>query len=47
LRRYRRSIRRSWYYQNYLARHTDQPYIVYDDLPKVAHLRKQFPDLYQ
>jgi len=35
------------YHQNYLARHTDQPYIVFNDLPKVAHLRKQFPDLYQ
>ena len=35
------------YHQNYLAQHTDQPYIVYNDLPKVEHLRKQFPDLYQ
>ena len=35
------------YHQNYLAQHTNQPYIVYNDLPKVAHLRKQFPDLYQ
>jgi peptide-methionine (S)-S-oxide reductase len=34
------------YHQNYLALHPDQPYIVYNDLPKVAHLRKQFPDLY-
>jgi peptide-methionine (S)-S-oxide reductase len=35
------------YHQNYLARHTDQPYIVFNDLPKVANLRKQFPDLYR
>ena len=35
------------YHQNYLALHPDQPYIVYNDLPKVEHLRKQFPALYQ
>ena len=35
------------YHQNYLARHPDQPYIVFNDLPKVEHLRKQFPELYQ
>ena len=35
------------YHQNYLALHPDQPYIVYNDLPKVAQLRKQFPALYQ
>lgn len=35
------------YHQNYLARHPDEPYIVFNDLPKVEHLRKQFPELYQ
>jgi peptide-methionine (S)-S-oxide reductase len=35
------------YHQNYLALHPDEPYIVYNDLPKVANLKKQFPDLYQ
>jgi len=24
----------------------DNPYIVYNDAPKVAHLRQEFPDLY-
>lgn len=35
------------YHQNYLALHPNQPYIVYNDLPKVEQLRKQFPALYQ
>jgi peptide-methionine (S)-S-oxide reductase len=35
------------YHQNYLARHPNEPYIVYHDLPKVLQLRKQFPALYQ
>jgi peptide-methionine (S)-S-oxide reductase len=34
------------YHQNYLALHTDEPYIVYNDLPKLENLRKQFPELY-
>jgi peptide-methionine (S)-S-oxide reductase len=34
------------YYQNYAAQHPGNPYIVYNDAPKVAHLRQQFPDLY-
>ncbi|MDD2776044.1 MAG: peptide-methionine (S)-S-oxide reductase MsrA [Gallionella sp.] len=34
------------YHQNYLALHPTQPYIVLVDQPKVAQLRKQFPDLY-
>ena len=34
------------YHQNYATLHPDQPYIVYNDAPKVAHLRQQFPDLY-
>ena len=35
------------HHQNYLALHPTQPYIVFNDLPKVAQLRKQFPALYQ
>jgi peptide-methionine (S)-S-oxide reductase len=34
------------YHQNYAANHPSDPYIVYNDVPKVAHLRQQFPDLY-
>ena len=34
------------YHQDYAAHHPNSPYIVYNDAPKVAHLRKQFPDLY-
>jgi peptide-methionine (S)-S-oxide reductase len=34
------------YHQNYAANHPNNPYIVYNDAPKVAHLREQFPDLY-
>ncbi len=34
------------YHQNYLALHTTQPYIVYNDLPKLDALRKEFPTLY-
>jgi peptide-methionine (S)-S-oxide reductase len=34
------------YHQNYLALHRSQPYIVIYDLPKLAELKQQFPDLY-
>ena len=34
------------YHQDYLVHHPDQPYIVVNDLPKVANLRKQLPELY-
>ena len=34
------------YHQNYLALHPDEPYIVYNDLPKLAALKTQFPKLY-
>jgi peptide-methionine (S)-S-oxide reductase len=34
------------YHQDYAAHHPDNPYIVYNDAPKVANLRQQFPDLY-
>lgn len=34
------------YHQDYAARHPNNPYIVYNDAPKIAHLRQQFPGLY-
>jgi peptide-methionine (S)-S-oxide reductase len=34
------------YHQNYAARNPNQPYIVIHDLPKLAHLKEQFPTLY-
>jgi peptide-methionine (S)-S-oxide reductase len=34
------------YHQNYAAKHPDNPYIAYNDEPKVDHLRKEFPELY-
>jgi peptide-methionine (S)-S-oxide reductase len=34
------------YHQNYATNHPDNLYIRYNDAPKVAHLRQQFPDLY-
>jgi len=35
------------YHQNYLALHMTQPYIVYNDLPKLDRLGKTFPALYR
>jgi peptide-methionine (S)-S-oxide reductase len=34
------------YHQNYATLHPNQPYILFNDAPKVEHLRKEFPDLY-
>ena len=34
------------YHQDYAELHPDNPYIVAHDLPKLANLRKQFPNLY-
>jgi peptide-methionine (S)-S-oxide reductase len=34
------------YHQNYLALHPTQPYIVYNDLPKLEALKTQFPSMY-
>jgi peptide-methionine (S)-S-oxide reductase len=34
------------YHQDYLASHKTQPYIVYNDLPKLDALQKQFPAIY-
>jgi peptide-methionine (S)-S-oxide reductase len=35
------------YHQNYLTLNPTAPYIVYNDLPKVAALKALFPDLYR
>lgn len=35
------------YHQNYAALHPDNPYIAYNDLPKVEHLREQFGSVYK
>jgi peptide-methionine (S)-S-oxide reductase len=34
------------YHQDYAVHHPDNPYIMINDLPKVANLKKQLPDLY-
>jgi peptide-methionine (S)-S-oxide reductase len=34
------------YHQNYATLHPNQPYIFFNDAPKVAHLKQQFPELY-
>lgn len=35
------------YHQDYMVHHPTQPYIVYNDAPKVEHLKTQFPQLYR
>jgi peptide-methionine (S)-S-oxide reductase len=35
------------YHQDYLTRHPFQPYIVINDLPKVANLKRLFPESYR
>ena len=35
------------YHQDYAAHHPDDPYIRFNDLPKVEHLREQLPELYR
>ena len=35
------------YHQDFLTRHPDHPYIVFNDLPKLKDLQKIFPDLYR
>ena len=35
------------YHQSYATRHPDDPYIVINDAPKVAHLRELFPEMYR
>ena len=34
------------YHQNYAAAHPNNPYIAFNDAPKVEHLRQEFPGLY-
>ncbi|MGH9571581.1 MAG: peptide-methionine (S)-S-oxide reductase MsrA [Candidatus Angelobacter sp.] len=34
------------YHQDYATHHPHDPYIMFNDAPKVAHLEKQLPDLY-
>jgi peptide-methionine (S)-S-oxide reductase len=34
------------YHQNYATLHPNQPYIMFNDAPKVEHLRQEFPALY-
>ncbi|MBZ5602206.1 MAG: peptide-methionine (S)-S-oxide reductase MsrA [Acidobacteriia bacterium] len=35
------------YHQHFLAKNPSNPYIVYNDLPKLQHLKKQFPELWK
>jgi peptide-methionine (S)-S-oxide reductase len=35
------------YHQNYATLHPDEPYIMFNDAPKVTHLHQLFPDLYR
>ena len=35
------------YHQDYLTLHPAQPYIVFNDLPKIANLKRLFPNLYR
>jgi peptide-methionine (S)-S-oxide reductase len=35
------------YHQDYAVHHPDNPYIMINDLPKVANLKKEFPNLYR
>jgi peptide-methionine (S)-S-oxide reductase len=34
------------YHQDYYEHHPSNPYILYNDAPKVAHLRQEFPEMY-
>jgi peptide-methionine (S)-S-oxide reductase len=35
------------YHQDYATLHPNQPYIYYNDLPKIENLKKMFPELYR
>lgn len=35
------------YHQNFLERHPNYPYIVFNDMPKLRALKKQFPEFYR
>jgi peptide-methionine (S)-S-oxide reductase len=34
------------YHQNYATLHPNDPYIAFNDAPKVSNLKKEFPQLY-
>jgi peptide-methionine (S)-S-oxide reductase len=34
------------YHQHYLVNHPDSPYIIFNDIPKVRNLKKEFPQLW-
>ena len=34
------------YHQDYLSQHPNQPYIVFNDMPKISNLRRLFPERY-
>lgn len=45
------SLQRSFYpaedwHQDYLLKHPDAPYIIYNDLPKIEKLKALYPALY-
>ena len=33
------------YHQNFIVKNPSYPYVVYNDLPKLDHLKKEFPEL--
>jgi peptide-methionine (S)-S-oxide reductase len=35
------------YHQDYLTLHPNQPYIVFNDLPKIENLKRLFPMIYR
>ncbi len=35
------------YHQDYMTKHPNEPYIIYNDLPKVAELKRVFPELFR
>ncbi len=35
------------YHQDYVKHHPDNPYIAINDLPKLAYLKKEFPEVYR
>ena len=35
------------YHQKYLSLHPNEPYIVFNDAPKIVHLKAMFPTLYK
>jgi peptide-methionine (S)-S-oxide reductase len=42
----RRFFQAEAYHQDYLTTHPREPYIVYNDLPKIADLKRLYPDVY-